>query len=174
MKNLATNFLALTIMLVVFGLPGWAQIKDVKNIYLAPFGNDVSADLIREKIRSRLVASNYFVLVEKPDQADAVFTGVADFEKVENGTLSGVSNKRGGGIWGETNTDFNAIGVFRLVHPETKATLWIYDYKPKWYRVSTGANKANEEYNRIAKRVVEKMIKDVNEPAKTKPTTGGK
>lgn len=165
MKKLAVAFLFVITALGVFAPFGFAQqqIKEIKKIYLAPFGNDVESDLIREKIRTRLINSNHFVLVETADQADAIFTGVADIEKVENSTISGINKRGKGGIWGSSETDFNAVGVFRLVHPESKVTLWIYDYKPKWYRVGSGFNTANSEYNRIAKRVVEKLLKDAGE-----------
>ena len=57
------------------------QIRDVKSIYVASFGDGDGSELIRSKIISRLVKSGKVTVVETSDHADAILTGVGELSK---------------------------------------------------------------------------------------------
>jgi len=52
------------------------RICDLKTIAIASLGNSDAAALVREKLSNRLVKSGRLVVVEDPEHADAVLTGV--------------------------------------------------------------------------------------------------
>src|SRR6266481_388321 len=54
------------------------HLQDVKKIYVGSFGDGPGSELIRSKLISRLVKSNRVEVVEVPDQADAILTGVGE------------------------------------------------------------------------------------------------
>src|SRR5689334_16009869 len=71
-------------------------LKTIKKIYIAELGKQPESDLIREKIRLRLMKSGRFTVVDKPEEADATLTGAAGLELVDS-LLLGASGSIG---WG--------------------------------------------------------------------------
>jgi len=51
------------------------KLVGVKKIYLGELGRSEAADLVREKIRLRLMKVERFSLVESAEKADAILTG---------------------------------------------------------------------------------------------------
>ena len=92
----------------------------VHKIYLGSFGTREGADLIKEKIRLRLIKSKRFAVVERQDQADAVLTGSAHVEESYYGSYSGNS--------GSGSTRYSATGVLRLVNVKNSETVWLFEY----------------------------------------------
>src|SRR5262245_43913387 len=58
-------------------------LKNVKKIYVAELGKQPESDMIREKIRLRLMKSGRFTVVDRPEDADATLTGAAGLELVD-------------------------------------------------------------------------------------------
>jgi hypothetical protein len=73
----------LAISLLFFSLLGLvsgeenSKLVNVKRIYIGDLVREEGSDLVREKIRVRLMKSGRFVVVAKPEAADTVLTGVA-------------------------------------------------------------------------------------------------
>ena len=90
------KILFVAISLCLLGTLAAAQnvptLKNVKKIYVAELGKQPESDLIREKIRLRLMKSGRFTVVDKPEDADATLTfdraGLA--KALLGGDLSGV------------------------------------------------------------------------------------
>jgi hypothetical protein len=78
------------------------RISDVRTIAIASLGNSDAAALVREKLSNRLVKSGRVVVVEDPERADAVVTGVV-----------------GANVYGRADT-----GAFKLVAWDGRI-LWV-------------------------------------------------
>lgn len=115
-----------------------AQLVKIKKIYLGDLGKEEGADLVKEKLRLRLMKSERFVVVETPEEADAVLTGVAGY-----------------------GSDNSGLGALRLVNPNTKTTIWGFEYKPG--RSVFGGGSAS---TRVAEKTVEQLLKDTKEAEK--------
>ena len=115
----------------------------IHKIYIADLGREEGADLVREKIRVRLMKSGRFSVVERPESADAVLTGVA-------GVVRSYDD--------DGSTSFAGMGVLRLVDLKTDETIWVFEYKRGF-----GFGSAS---NRVADKGVEKLLKDATPSAK--------
>lgn len=96
--------IAATVLLVFPGAASGqatARLDRVHSIYLGDLGPHLQSDLIRERIRARLLRSARFRVVEVADSADAVLTGVAT----------------------------SAAAVVRVVSKGSTETLWIFEYQ---------------------------------------------
>lgn len=114
-----------------------AQLAAVRTLYLDGLGNEDGADLVREKIRARLIASNRFIVVENPQQAEAVLVGVAGVEK----SIS------------EGETHYRGMGIFRIVERSTDSTIWSYEYKRGFMLFGSVSS-------RVADQVVDRLLLD--------------
>jgi hypothetical protein len=117
--------------------PDHRAIGGIRSIYLGDFGGGEGADLVREKLRVRLLNSGRFELVESPDRADAVLTGSVGVVKyLDNGT-----------------TNYRGVGLLRLVDTKTQKTIWAHEYQPGfmfWGSVST----------RVANQMADQLLED--------------
>src|SRR5947207_11866918 len=59
---------------------GFERLAQIKRVFVAPLGNDVGSDIVREKIRLELVRTGRLEVLERPDSADAIFMGAAVVE----------------------------------------------------------------------------------------------
>ena len=124
------------------------QLKEIKKIYLSELGTTDSSDLVREKIRLRLMQTGKFTVVERREDADAIFTGTVVMEKHISGGL------------GDVDTSNKAVAIFYLRSAVTDEVIWTYEYKPKFFNIAIFTDKATRGYNRVAERTVERLLKD--------------
>ena len=110
----------------------------IHSIYLGNFGNGLGSDMVKEKIRYRLLSSTRFTVLETPEKADATLTGNADIDV-----------RFGGG-----NTSFNSTAVLRLIRTKDSTTVWMTET-----RSGTGHRSASST---VAQRLVNKLIEDAN------------
>jgi len=135
-----------------------SRLLNVKKIYIGDLGREEGSDLVREKIRVRLMKTDRFVVVEKPELADAVLTGVAGVERQYTSSVSTDSN---GKVSGEGTTTFAGLGVLRLVDVKTSEAIWLFEYKRGF-----GFKGAS---SRVADQTVGKLLKDVKAAKQRKP-----
>ncbi len=147
---LAISFLFSFLIGVAFGQDN-AKLVKVKTIYIGDLGREEGSDLVREKIRVRLMKSGRFAVVETPKAADAVLTGVAGVERRYN---SSINTDSSGNVYGGGGTSYAGIGVLRLVHFKSEETIWVFEYKRGFSFGSASS--------RVANKCVEKLLKDAN------------
>jgi hypothetical protein len=92
---------------------------NIKRIHVSNFGDNYGADLVQEKIRLRLANSNRFSVVNTPDNADAILTGIAGIDRNFGGAWDGSGGSMG--------TRFSAYVVLSLVETKTTETVWSYE-----------------------------------------------
>jgi hypothetical protein len=85
----------------------------VHTIFLGDFGGGEGSDLVKEKLRARLLNSGRFEVLESADRADAALKGSAGVEK---------SQTKG-------TTDYRGTGMLRLVGRLSEKTIWAHQYK---------------------------------------------
>jgi hypothetical protein len=144
--------LSTTLLLAVFTLFGCAPsgqrlslapdhhaLGGIRSIYLGDFGGGEGADLVREKLRVRLLNSGRFELVESPDRADAVMTGSAGVEKsIDQGT-----------------TNYQGVGLLRLVDTKTQKTIWVHEYQ-------RGFMFGGSVSTRVANQMADQLLEDAS------------
>lgn len=117
--------------------PDHRALGGIRSIYLGDFGGGDGADLVREKLRVRLLNSGRFELVESPDRADAVLTGSAGVEKyLDEGT-----------------TNYRGTGLLRLVDTKTQKTIWAHEYQ-------RGFMFGGSVSTRVANQMADQLLKD--------------
>ena len=124
------------------------QIREVKRIYVSELGTTDSADIVREKIRIRLIQGGKFSVVERIEDADAVLTGTVVMEKHVDGDFGDIDTKNKG------------VAVFYLRRTSNDEIIWTYEYKPKFFNIAILTDKATRGYNQVANRTVEQLMKD--------------
>jgi len=132
------------------------RLASVHKIYLGSFGTREGADLIKEKIRLRLIKSKRFAVVERQDQADAVLMGSAHIQESYYGSYSGSSGSGG--------TQYSATGVLRLVSVKNSETVWLFEY--------VSGHRHGSASSAVADRTVDKLLKDAQR-ADEKARSGG-
>lgn len=115
-----------------------ARLKEIKTIYVDQLGSEEGADLVREKIKLRLLKSKRFTLVEDRDAADAILSGAAGLPRRWNGVPV-------------------PVAVLRLIDPRTKETLWIYEHKSAAITIRSTP---------MPDKVIDKLEKDAKTAAK--------
>lgn len=129
--------------------PNKTRLASVKKLYIGSLGNEEGSDLVREKIRIRLMKSDRFSVVERQEAADAILTGVAGVERRDSGSVYTTSD---GKIQGGSGTSYAGLGVLRLVDAESEETIWVFEYKRGFSFGSASS--------RVANKTVEKLLKD--------------
>ena len=132
-----------------------SKLVNVKKIYIGDLGREEGSDLVREKIRVRLTKSGRFAVVEKPEAADTVLTGVAG---VERRYTSSVNTDSSGNVYGSGGTSYSGVGLLRLVDPKSEETIWVFEYKRGFSFGSASS--------RVANKFVEKLLKDAKDAEK--------
>ncbi|MCP9439038.1 MAG: hypothetical protein NNA20_08765 [Nitrospira sp.] len=108
------------------------------------------SDLVKEKIRQTLTQSGRFVVVERPEHADALLTGVAGFQRWYFGMESFF------GLEGSLNTQYAGIGMIRLLDAKTKRPIWTHEYE-------TGVfHPTQPVVDRVSKQIAEKLLSDAS------------
>lgn len=147
MKRFFATALLLTALTFFYGCASSSQrlslppdqhaLGGIKSIYLGNFGGGEGSDLVREKLRVRLINSGRFELVENPDRADAILTGSAGVEKrLDEGT-----------------TDYRGTGLLRLVDAKTQKTIWAHEYQ-------RGFMFGGSVSTRVANQMADQLLKD--------------
>src|SRR4030095_13932271 len=126
------------------------KLANVKKIYIGDLGKEDGADLVREKIRLRLLKSERFTVVETPEAADAILTGVAGVERREYSSVS--TNPSTGAVSGSGGTSYAGLGILRLVDVKSQETVWTFEYKRGF-----GFGSAS---SRVANKTVEQLLKN--------------
>ena len=126
-----------------------SKLLNVRRIYIGDLGREEGSDLVREKIRVRLMKSGRFAVVEKPEAADTVLTGVAG---VERRYTSSVNTDSSGNVYGSGGTSYSGIGLLRLVDPKSEETIWVFEYK-RGFSLGSASS-------RVANKFVENLLKD--------------
>jgi len=150
---------ALTV--VLFTLPSLilcqqaSALRDVKKIYVDSFGTAEGADLIKEKLVNRLVKSGRVSVVEDPDAADAVLTGIGEINK---GVRYSASAGQYGGL-ASGGTSYDATLVVRLLGKD-KQILWVDEAKPGFMPGSVSSS--------VADKVSKNLLKAIEKASKQK------
>lgn len=131
--------------------PQSPTLASVRKIYITELGREEGADLVREKIRVELMKSGRFTVLEKPDGADALLTGVAGVAVSHSSNVSGNART---GLHGSGVTSYAGLGVLRLVDRRTDSTIWMFEYK-RGFSVGSASS-------RVARKAVEKLLQDVH------------
>ena len=130
------------------------RLASVKSIYIEDLGNEPDADLIegssivRDEIKEGLARSGRFSVVQSPQEADAVLSGLAGFEKWYHG-MEGFY-----GLEGDLDTHFLGVGHFRLVESKTKQTIWTHEYERGFLKPTQSIT------SRVAEQMVDKLLHD--------------
>lgn len=128
----------------------------VQSIYLEDLGNGDDANLIeeissvRELIRSGLAKSGRFSIVQDPQQADAVLTGLVGVEPWYHG-MEGYY-----GMEGDLDDHEVGVGKLRLLDSKTKQTIWTHEYEGGFL------NPDQSVAERVANQIVERLVKDAS------------
>ena len=117
--------------------PDQRALAGVRSIYLGDFGGGEGADLVREKLRVRLLNSGRFEVVESPDRADALLTGSAGVDKYSD----------------EGTTNYRGTGLLRLVDTKTQKTIWAHEYQ-------RGFMLGGSVSTRVANQMADQLLKD--------------
>lgn len=139
------------------------RLASVKTIYIDDLGREEGANLIensnhvREEISTGLTQSGRFSVVQSPQEADAVLTGLAGLEKWYHG-MEGFY-----GLEGDLDTSHLGVGRFRLVDTKTNQTIWTHDYKRGLLKPTQSVT------SRVANQVVETLLFDAARAAKATP-----
>jgi hypothetical protein len=153
MRQATTSFFVL-FLLCLFPVLSFCQdvsnLGSVKRIYIGDLGREEGSDLVREKIRLALMKSDRFRVVEKPESADAILTGVAGVVRRHDSTIT--TDRRTGDVSGGGGTSFTGIGVLRLVDVKSDETIWVFEYK-RGFSLGSASS-------RVANKAVEKLLKD--------------
>lgn len=143
---------------IVQDLPALAS---VRSVYIADLahGEDPflveGSDLVKEKIRLRLVESGRFSIVDTLEEADAALTGVAGFQRWYFGMESFY------GLEGSLNTQYAGIGMVRLLNSKTKQLIWAHEYESGFFRPTQNV------VDRVADQFVDKLLNDATRAANT-------
>lgn len=129
---------------------GASKLANIKRIYIGELGREEGSDLVREKLRVALMKSARFSVVERPEVADAVLTGVAGVERRYGSSIS--TNPATGTTSGGGGTSFAGLAVLRLVEIRSEETIWFFEYK-RGFSLGSASS-------RVARKTVEKLLKD--------------
>lgn len=135
----------------------------VQSIYIEDLGHDEGAELVeetgsvRERISTGLVKSGRFSVVQDPQQADAILTGLVGIERWYHG-LEGYY-----GMEGDLDDHELGIGNVRLVDSRTKQPIWTHKYQPG---LLTPTQSVAE---RVADQVVDKLLHDASHKGRDQP-----
>lgn len=142
--------------------PGLAS---VHSIYLDDLDQQEGADLIeksgmvRDHIRKRLAKSGRFSVVQNPEQADAILTGLAGVELWYHG-MEGYY-----GMEGDMDNHELGIGTLRLLDAKTKQPIWTHEYE-------TGLLSPKQSViERVADQMVDTLVQDTLHADKMKQTS---
>src|SRR5262249_55543731 len=103
--------------------------------------------------------SERFSVVERPESADAVLTGIAGVERTYEESVNG---DQYGNLHGNGGTSFSGLGVLRLVDVRTDETAWVFEYKPGYMFLGGSVS------SRVADKTIEKLLKDARQSDKKK------
>lgn len=142
-----------------FGIPrdlvrDLPALASVRSVYIEDLthGEDPhlveGSDLVKEKISQKLTQSGRFVIVERPDLADALLTGVAGFQRWYFGMESFF------GLEGSLNTQYAGIGMVRLLDAKTKRPIWTHEYETGLFHPTQPV------VDRVANQIAEKLLAD--------------
>ncbi len=136
---------------IVQDLPALAS---VRSVYIEDLthGEDPhlveGSDLVKEKIKARLVQSGRFSVVDTPEQADAALTGVAGFQRWYFGMEAFY------GLEGSLNTQYAGIGMVRLLNPKTKEPIWTHEYETGFFHPTQSVA------DRVADQMADQLLHD--------------
>lgn len=121
----------------------------VRTVFLGDFGREESADIVKEKLRMKLMQSDRFSIVESEAVADAVLTGSV-----------GVSKSQSNGT-----SEFSGIGLLRLVDRRSQRTIWTHQYRGT-------LNLTQSASSRVANQMAEQLLKAAGGSARALPNDG--
>jgi hypothetical protein len=127
-----------------------AGLLSIRTIYLGDFGNGDGSALVREKVRTALASHSRFQVIENPNKADAILTGVAG---VERHYRQSINTDAYGDVSGSGGTSYSGIGVLRLVDVKKETAIWNFEY-------SRGFMLGGSVSSRVANQIVDKLISD--------------
>ncbi len=124
------------------------QLRDVKKIYVGELGRTDDSDIVREKIKLRLIKSGQYTVVNRREDADAILTGTVVISQQIDGNIGDIDTKNKG------------VAIFYLRDAKTENDIWTYEFKPNFFNVAILTDKATRGYNQVANRTVDKLLKD--------------
>ena len=142
-----------------FGIPtdlvqDLPALASVRSVYIEDLshGEDPllveGSDLVKEKIKERLVQSGRFTVVDAPEEADAALTGVAGFQRWYFGMEAFY------GLEGSLNTQYAGIGMVRLLDSKTKQPIWTHEYETGFFHPTQSV------VDRVADQVADTLLCD--------------
>lgn len=140
-----------------------SRLASVKSIYVDDLGQEEGANLIEgsadvsEKIRTGLAKSGRFSIVQSPQEADAILSGLAGIEKWYHG-MEGFY-----GLEGDLDTHHLGVGRLRLADPSTKKPIWTYEYKGGLLKLHQSV------LERVGEQVVERLLQAASLAASDHP-----
>lgn len=150
------RFFLISLCLLLLGTTTLSQntekLAGIKKIYLSELGKGEDADLVREKIRLRLMKSERFTMVETEEESDAVLTGAVGIFSNQVSSVS--TNPTTGQVSGGGATVYEGSGVVRLIDSKSKETIWIYEYKRGFFRPRSASSD-------VAGKIVSSLLKDI-------------
>jgi hypothetical protein len=138
------------------------RLASVKYIYIDDLGKEEGADLIegsaavREEISKGLARSGRFSVVQSAQEADAILSGLAGFEKWYHG-MEGFY-----GLEGDLDTHYLGVGRFRLVESKTKQTIWTHEYERGFFKPHQTVT------SRVAQQTIDKLLQDATRAENTR------
>ncbi len=135
------------------------RLKNIKKIFVSDLGDQAGSDLIKEKIKIRLVKSGRFSVVESSEDADAILTGVAGVEISQRGYIASNGSC---GVFGGSRTHRAGVGVLKLLTPSSNEIIWYFEYERgfKFGRATA--------YDHVADKTVKQLMKDAKTADKEK------
>jgi hypothetical protein len=129
------------------------QIQDIKSIYVGSFGDGDGSELIRSKIISRLVKSGNVAVVETPDHADAILTGVGELSRTTDYSASATANSANA----SGGSKYHATAGARLLSRDQRI-LWTDEASTRFFYRSASSS--------VADKIVKNLLKAMSPPKK--------
>ena len=123
--------------------PNRQALAAVRAIYLGDFGSGEGANLVRERVRFRLLQATRFTAVESAGQADAVLTGEAGVERRIT----------------EGMTYYLDRSLLRLIDAKTQETIWIHEYRDEHRLIRSEDMNIGGASTRAANQIVDELLK---------------
>lgn len=165
-KSKNFKLMLVTIFLVLFCISIHAQniinktrLLEVKKIFVDNFADNENAEEIKEKIKLRLLKTGRFIVVERPENADAILTGIGGVRSKQYSSIT--TDTATGNISGEQKTIERGFGAFRLVDIKSEETIWVFEYKRGLKTFGF-----NSQAAKVADRTVGQLLEDIKKAEK--------
>jgi hypothetical protein len=139
------------------------RLRDVRRVYVAPFGKAEGADIIRAKVINRLVEARGIEVVGREEKADAVLVGVGKMRRQDR--LEVDVNRSITDLPNSAPIEADLVVRLEVRGPDGTKILWggEADNRSLWVAFSPSASSS-----RIADRIVKDLVKAIEKDKKDK------